>query len=59
MKDKKRLGVMAQLVMLCAIPMVIMVLVITFYAIGKMRNMVKDTTMEGLKNPRVFTRPMK
>ena len=50
MKDKKRLGVMAQLVMLCAIPMVIMVLVITFYAIGKMRNMVKDTTMEGLKN---------
>lgn len=50
MKDKKRLGVMAQLVMLCAIPMVIMVVVVTFYAIGKMRNMVQDTTMEGLEN---------
>ncbi len=50
MKDKKRLGVMAQLVMLCAIPMVIMVLVITFYAINKMRAMVQDTTMEGLES---------
>lgn len=50
MKDKKRLGVMAQLVMLCAIPMIIMVLVVTVYAIGKMRSMVQDTTMEGLKN---------
>lgn len=50
MKDKKRLGVMAQLVMLCAIPMVIMVLVVTVYAIGKMRSMVQDTTMEGLGN---------
>lgn len=50
MKDKKRLGVMAQLVMLCAIPMVIMVLVVTFYAINKMRAMVQDTTMEGLEN---------
>lgn len=50
MKDKKRLGVMAQLVMLCAIPMIIMVLVVTVYAIGKMRSMVQDTTMEGLEN---------
>lgn len=50
MKDKKRLGVMAQLVMLCAIPMVIMVLVVTFYAINKMRSMVQDTTMEGLES---------
>lgn len=50
MKDKKRLGVMAQLVMLCAIPMVVMVLVITFYSIGKMRSMVQDSTMEGLEN---------
>lgn len=50
MKDKKRLGIMAQLVMLCAIPMVIMVLIVTVYAIGKMRNMVQDTTMEGLEN---------
>ncbi len=50
MKDKKRLGVMAQLVMLCAIPMVIMVLVVTVYAIGKMKVMVQDTTMVGLEN---------
>lgn len=41
---------MAQLVMLCAIPMIIMVLVVTVYAIGKMRSMVQDTTMEGLEN---------
>ena len=36
--------------MLCAIPMIIMVLVVTVYAIGKMRSMVQDTTMEGLEN---------
>ena len=48
MKDKKKLGVMAQLIMLCAIPMVIMVLVVTFYSIGKMRDLVQDSTMEGL-----------
>ncbi len=50
MKDKKRLGVMAQLVMLCAIPMVIMVLVVTVYAISKMKTMVQNTTMEGLES---------
>ena len=50
MKDKKKLGVMAQLIMLCAIPMVIMVLVVTFYSIGKMRDLVPDSTMEGLEN---------
>ncbi len=50
MKDKKKLGVMAQLIMLCAIPMVIMVLVVTFYSIGKMRDLVQDSTMEGLEN---------
>lgn len=50
MKDKKKLGVMAQLVMLCAIPMVIMVLVVTFYSIDKMKTMVQDTTMEGLES---------
>lgn len=50
MKDKKRLGVMAQLVMLCAIPMIIMVIVVTFYSIGRMRDLVEDSTMEGLRN---------
>ena len=50
MKDKKKLCVMAQLIMLCAIPMVIMVLVVTFYSIGKMRDLVQDSTMEGLEN---------
>jgi len=42
MKDKKKLGVIAQLIMLCAIPMVIMVLVVTFYSIGKMRDLVQE-----------------
>lgn len=50
MKDKKRLGVMAQLVMLCAIPMIIMVIVVTFYSIGRMRDLVQDSTMEGLRD---------
>ncbi len=50
MKDKKRLGVMAQLVMLCAIPMIIMVIVVTFYSIGRMRDLVEDSTMEGLRD---------
>ncbi len=50
MKKQKKLSVMAQLVMLCVIPMVIMVAFFTVYAIGTMRNMVHDSTMEGLEN---------
>lgn len=50
MKKQKKLSVMAQLVMLCVIPMVVMVAFVTFYAIGTMRNMVHDATMEGLEN---------
>ena len=50
MKQKKKLGVMAQLVMLCVIPMVVMVAAVTVYAISTMRSMVQDTTMEGLED---------
>ncbi len=50
MKQQKKLGIMAQLLMLCVIPMVIMVACITVYAISTMRSMVHDTTMEGLQN---------
>lgn len=50
MKQQKKLGIMAQLVMLCVLPMVIMVACITVYAISTMRGMVHDTTMEGLQN---------
>lgn len=50
MKQQKKLGIMAQLLMLCMIPMVIMVACITVYAISTMRSMVHDTTMEGLQN---------
>lgn len=50
MKKQKKLSVMAQLVMLCAIPLVIMVASVTVYAIRTMRSMVRDTTMEGLEN---------
>lgn len=50
MKQQKKLGIMAQLVMLCVLPMVIMVACITVYAINTMRAMVHDTTMEGLQN---------
>lgn len=50
MKKRKKLGIMAQLVMLCVLPMIIMVASITIYAISTMRDMVRDTTMEGLQN---------
>ena len=50
MKKQKKLSVMAQLLMLCVIPLVIMVTFVTGYAIGTMRNMVHDATMDGLES---------
>lgn len=50
MKKQKKLSVMAQLMMLCVIPLVVMVTFVTVYAIGTMRNMVHDATMDGLEN---------
>ena len=50
MNKQKKLGIMAQLVMLCVLPMIIMVSSITVYAVSTMRGMVHDTTMEGLQN---------
>ena len=50
MEKKKKLGVMAQLLMLCVIPLVVMVASVTVYSVGKMRGMVRDATMEGLQN---------
>lgn len=50
MKKQKKLGVLAQLVMLCVIPLVIMVASVTVYSISTMRDMVKNSTMEGLAN---------
>lgn len=50
MKKQKKLSVMAQLLMLCVIPLVVMVTFVTVYAIGTMRNMVHDATMDGLEN---------
>ena len=50
MKKQKKLSVMAQLMMLCVIPLVVMVACVTVYAISTMRNMVRDATMEGLEN---------
>ena len=50
MKKQKKLSVMAQLLMLCVIPLVIMVTFVTVYAIGTMRNMVHDATMDGLES---------
>ncbi|MCM1267603.1 MAG: methyl-accepting chemotaxis protein [Bacteroidales bacterium] len=49
-EKKKKLGIMAQLVMLCVIPMVVMVAAVTVYAINTMRSMVHDSTMESLQN---------
>ena len=50
MKKQKKLRVMAHLLMLCVIPLVIMVTFVTVYAIGTMRNMVHDATMDGLES---------
>ena len=50
MKKQKKLGVMAQLVMLCVIPMVVMVAAITVYAISTIRNQVQEATMDGLED---------
>ena len=50
MKKQKKLSVMAQLLMLCVIPLVVMVTFVTVYAIGTMRNMVHDATMDGLES---------
>ena len=50
MKKQKKLSVMAQLVMLCVIPLVVMVAFVTVYAISTMRRMVHDATMEGFEN---------
>ena len=50
MKKQKKLSVMAQLLMLCVIPLVIMVTFVTVYAIGTMRNMVHDATMDGIES---------
>lgn len=50
MKNQKKLGIMAQLVMLCVIPMAIMMASVTVYSIRTMRSMVQDTTMDGLED---------
>ncbi len=50
MKKQKKLSVMTQLVLLCAVPMVIMMVFVTVYSINTMRKMTHDATMEGLEN---------
>lgn len=50
MKKQKKLSVMTQLVLLCAIPMIIMMAFVTVYSINTMRKLTHDATMEGLEN---------
>ncbi|MBD5519079.1 MAG: hypothetical protein HDR07_11570, partial [Lachnospiraceae bacterium] len=50
MKNQKKLGIMAQLVMLCVIPMVVLVAAITVYAISTIRDQVQEATMDGLED---------
>lgn len=50
MKKQKKLSVMTQLVLLCAVPMVIMMAFVTVYSINTMRKLTHDATMEGLEN---------
>lgn len=50
MKKQKKLSVMTQLVLQCAVPMVIMMAFVTVYSINTMRKLTHDATMEGLEN---------
>lgn len=50
MEKQKKISVKTQLVLLCAIPMVIMVVAVAVYSISTMRKMTHDATMEGLEN---------
>lgn len=50
MEKQKKISVKTQLVLLCAIPMVIMVAAVAVYSISTMRKMTHDATMEGLEN---------
>lgn len=50
MEKQKKISVKTQLVLLCAVPMVIMVAAVAVYSISTMRKMTHDATMEGLEN---------
>lgn len=50
MKKQNKSSVRTQLLLLCAIPMIIMILVVTVYSISTMRKLTRDANLEGLKN---------
>lgn len=50
MEKQKKLSVRTQLVLLCAIPMVIMVAAVTVYSISTMRKLTRDSSFEGLES---------
>ncbi len=49
-EKKKGLGLAAQLTIICAIPLIILELVVTFVATNAMRSMVKEEVIEGMEN---------
>lgn len=50
MKKQNKLSVRAQLLMLCAIPMIIMIAVVTVYSINTMQKLTRESNLEGLEN---------
>lgn len=50
MEKQKKLSVRTQLVLLCAIPMVIMVAAVTVYSINTMRKLIRESNFEGLES---------
>ncbi len=50
MEKQKKISVKTQLVLLCAIPMIIMVAAVTVYSINTMKKLTHDATMDGLQN---------
>lgn len=49
MEKQKKLSVRTQLLLLCAIPMIIMVASVTVYSINTMRRLTRDANLEGLE----------
>lgn len=48
-KKKKKFGIMAQLALISVLPLIIMAVCITIYAVHTMQDMTKNATIEGLK----------
>lgn len=49
-KKKKGVGILTKMVLMCALPMIILEVIITFYSLNALRNGMQDETFTGLNN---------